>query len=163
MPGMMRFKSEKDFQDMLKGTHLRIAPMITGKKPAVMVSNPTSKTQHLDPALIGAFMEKPVGSDLEELFAQQLHLTKLPKATRQYLYLRGSKHTLDFAWPELMLGVEVQGHVHRIKDRFKADMVKRSKALLQGWRVLEVGGSEIRDGTAMQWLHELFELVNKGE
>lgn len=152
MAGMMRFKSEEEFQKMLKGTHLRIAPMITGKP----------KADRAPAAPIGPVMEKPFGSDLEELFAQQLSLTQLPKATRQYLHLRGSKHSLDFAWPDLMLGVEVQGHVHRIKANFRGDIQKRAKGLLQGWRVLEVGGAEIKDGTAMQWLHELFELYGRG-
>lgn len=154
MSGMMRFKSEADFQAMLNKTHMRIAPGITGK--------PKVATEKAAPAVqLGPVMEKPFGSELEELFAQQLHLTQLPKPVRQYLHLRGSKHTLDFAWPDLMLGVEVQGMVHRIKGSFKNDIKKRAQGLLQGWRVLEVGGAEIRDGTAMQWLHELFDMLKK--
>lgn len=153
MPGMMRFKSEEDFQKMLKGTHLRISKPITGKP----------QEARAPAAPIGPVMGKPTGSDIEELFAQQLALTKLPPAVREYHHLRGSKHRLDFAWPDLMLGVEVQGMAHRVRERFQGDIKKRAAGLLQGWRVLEVDGASVRDGTAMQWLHELFELVNKGE
>lgn len=149
MSGMMRFKSQKDFEDMLRKSHLKVSGGTV--LPARKAVEPN----------LGPLMPKPVGSDLEELFAQQLSLTKLPQPVRQYLYLRGSKHTLDFAWPDLMLGVEVQGMVHRIKGTFKNDIKKRALGLLQGWTVLEVGGAEIRDGTAMEWLHQLFELKGK--
>lgn len=152
MSGMMRFKSEEDFQKMLKGTHLRIAPMITGKPPAERAPAAPSK-------IVPSAKQE---SDIEALFSQQLAMTELPAPRRDYEYLRGSGHELDFAWPELMIGVEVQGMAHRIKSKFKTDIKKRARGLLQGWRVLEVGGAEIKDGTAMVWLHELFDLVNKG-
>lgn len=145
MAGMMRFKSDKDFNDMLKKSHMKV------------VGDTARAARKVAPANLGPVMGKPTGSDLEELFAQQLTLTKLPAPVRQYPHLRGSRHTLDFAWPDLWIGVEVQGMVHRIKGSFKNDIKKRAQGLLQGWQVLEVGGAEIRDGTAVQWLHELFE------
>lgn len=144
--GMMRFKNEKDFQDMLKRSSLKVVGD-TAKKVAPAVAAPSRIAAAPAPA-----------SDIEELFAQQLSLTKLPAPVRQYPYLRGSRHTLDFAWPDLMIGVEVQGMVHRIKTKFHADIKKRATAMLQGWRVLEVGGAEIREGVAIEWLHQLFEL-----
>lgn len=145
MPGMMRFRSMDELRKQC---------------PNLKLVGDTARPARAK-APIGEVMEKPTGSDLEELFAQQLHLTKLSKPTRQYPYLRGSRHSLDFAWPDLMLGVEVQGMAHRVKGRFQDDIKKRAKGLLQGWRVLEVDGASIKDGTAMAWLHELFELVNK--
>lgn len=147
MPGMMRFKTLGDLKKQCP--NLRV------------VGDTATPACKVAPVHLGPVMEKPTGSDLEELFAQQLSLTQLPKPIRQYLHLRGSKHTLDFAWPDLWIGVEVQGMVHRIKGSFKNDIKKRAHGLLQGWKVLEVGGAEIRDGTAMVWLHELFEMVRR--
>ena len=146
MSGMMRFKSDKDFQDMLKRSHLKVVgdTAVSIKKQAPVASS----------RIVAS--EKPE-SDIEALFSQQLAMTALPAPKRNYLYLRGSRHELDFAWPDLMLGVEIQGMAHRIKDKFKTDIKKRAQGLLQGWRVLEVGGAEVRDGTAMEWLHQLFE------
>ena len=146
MSGMMRFKTEKDFQDMLKRSHLRVAGSTAVRARAAPEVN------------LGPVMPPPTGSALEELFAQQLALTKLPAPVRQYPYLRGSKHTLDFAWPDHMIGVEVQGMVHRIKGTFKNDIKKRVQGLLQGWRVIEVDGDSIREGVAVEWLHQLFEM-----
>lgn len=158
MAGMFRLKDEAALKDLLKGSHLKVrgdtskVRVLGGEIGGVQV-----------PVVVEHVPQEPAyGSDLEALFGQQLTLTKLPKPTRQYLFLRGSKHTLDFAWPDLMIGVEVQGMVHRIKGSFKNDIKKRAQGLLQGWKVLEVGGVEIKDGTAMEWLHQLFEMVRGG-
>ena len=153
------FIDEKEFQKALKGSHLKVEADTSAKRAREVVTaqKPVDYADVkaiLTPAAVAA-----VGSDIEELFAEQLLLSELPAPTRQYLYLRGSKHTLDFAWPELMIGVEVQGMVHRIKSKFHADIKKRATALLQGWRVLEVGGAEIRNGVAIKWTQELFDLV----
>lgn len=94
-------------------------------------------------------------SAIEIQFAQQIHLLKLPKPKRNYLFNPPRKQELDFAWPERKIAVEVQGMVHRIKGRFNADMEKRALALLAGWKILEVGGREIRNGVASKWLEQL--------
>ncbi len=94
-------------------------------------------------------------SEIEELLAEQIRQAGLPEPVREYHHLRGSKHRLDFAWPDRMIGCEVQGNVHRIKGRFEADITKRAAGLLQGWRILEVSGRAIRDGRAIDWLREI--------
>jgi len=159
MGGMLRLKDEAALEALLKKGNLREAPMITGKVPT-LVKAPTKR----EPA---AQAEK-VGSDIEELLAQQIRLVgNLPEPVREYHHLRGSKHRLDFAWPDyrvngMQLGVEVQGMVHRVKHNFSADLEKRARGLLQGWLVLEVGGEQIRSGKAMEWLQELFKKAVKG-
>lgn len=94
-------------------------------------------------------------SGIEVLLAQQIHLLQLPTPKRNYLFMPGRHLELDFAWPQRMIAVEVQGMVHRIAGRFKADMEKRALALLAGWRILEVGGKEIRSGKAIHWIEQL--------
>ncbi|CAB4223457.1 hypothetical protein UFOVP1670_60 [uncultured Caudovirales phage] len=94
-------------------------------------------------------------SQIEILFAQQIQFLQLPKPKRNYLFNRPRKQELDFAWLDQKLAVEVQGMVHRIKKTFKADIEKRAIALLAGWRILEVGGDEIRSGQASKWLQQL--------
>jgi len=150
MSGMMRFKSEKDFKEMLAKSHLKVVG-----DTAVKVRQEPAKPSRITVAESGE-------SEIEALLAQQIANTPLPIPERNYHYLRGSRHELDFAWPKLMMGVEVQGMAHRIKNKFKNDIKKRAQGLLQGWKVLEVGGDEIRDGTAIQWLHELYTQVSEG-
>ncbi len=52
----------------------------------------------------------------------------------------------------------MQGMAHRIKVKFKADIEKRALAMLSGWRVLEVGGDQVRSGQALEWLKSLLAL-----
>ena len=93
-------------------------------------------------------------SELEGMLALQLKAIKAVFEP-QHRPLPPRKWTLDFAIPERKLGIEVQGMVHRIKDRFKADIEKRAELSLAGWRILEVDGESIRDGRALAWIERL--------
>ena len=163
MAGMLRYPDEKKFQEMLANSHARVhEPRIVRPLdgPGHRVATPTAK------APVKAKPGK-VGSDIEERFALQIKAADLPAPIREYPYLRGSRHRLDFAWPEyrvngMQLGVEVQGMAHRIKARFRADLTKRAAAILQDWMVLEVGGDQVRSGKAMEWLQKLFKRAVKG-
>jgi hypothetical protein len=150
MAGMLRFKDEKDFQALLRVSHLRIHD----SKGVKLVAPPRPKPKSAPTGKIE--------SDIEALLASQITLVgNLPTPERNYPYIRGRKYDLDFAWPEwtvngMQIGLEVQGMAHRIKSKFSADLEKRAIGLLQGWVVLEVGGDQIRSGRAMEWLQELF-------
>ena len=95
-------------------------------------------------------------SQLERRFLQQLEQAQLTECCiREYYAINGRDFRLDFAFPSRKIGVEVQGAVHRIKGRHRADIEKRALHLLAGWRVLEVGGAEIKSGKAIEWIKEL--------
>lgn len=96
-------------------------------------------------------------SPLELAFAQQLSILRIAAPEREFRFIEGRNFRLDFAWPGARVAVEVQGMVHRIKGRFRADIEKRALALLAGWRVLEVSGAEIRSGQAIAWLIALLQ------
>jgi len=100
------------------------------------------------------FSGKPV-SQLEETLALHIRAEKLPPPEREYVFAPDRKWRMDFAWPRLMLAVEVDGEVHRISERFHADIEKHARALLLGWTVLRVGGREVRNGLAIHWLKAL--------
>ena len=104
-------------------------------------------------------------SRLEERFEQQLNEAGLWPATMdtkqgyviEYYPVLGRDWRLDFAWAQRRppVAVEVQGGVHRIKGKHRADIEKRAALMLAGWRVLEIDGATIRDGRALQWLLQL--------
>lgn len=99
---------------------------------------------------------QPTESKLERRLSQQLaDNPELPAHQRNYFFMSDRDFELDFAWPALKVGVEVQGMAHRIKKNFQRDIEKRALALLAGWRVLEVNGAAIKDGRALVWLREL--------
>ncbi len=98
-------------------------------------------------------------SKLELALLAQMEAEMIPTPFCEYRPLTTRKFRLDFAWPSDTCGgigagkgVEVQGMVHRIKGRFKADIEKRAELLLAGWLVLEVDGDSIRDGRAVKWI-----------
>lgn len=127
---MLRFKDEAEYKAFMK------------KKEVAPSAEPKAK-------------QEP--SEIEESFNAQIIAAGLPDPKREHPYLIGSRHRLDFAWPDRKIGVEVQGQVHRIKGRFQADIEKRARGLLQGWRILEVSGKEVRSGQAIEWLKQLLE------
>jgi hypothetical protein len=58
---------------------------------------------------------------------------------------------LDFAWPQIWLGVEIHGGTwargrHTRGAGFAEDRRKMNAATLMGWRVLEFTGEMIRNG-----------------
>ena len=94
-------------------------------------------------------------SVLEETFARDMRALFFPAWEREYTFLEGRKYRLDFAWPGVKLGIEVDGAVHRIKSRFHSDREKHALSLLAGWRILPVTGLHVRDGRAITWAAEL--------
>lgn len=94
-------------------------------------------------------------SAIEETMALQIRAAGIRAPVRQHKPLALRKFRMDFAWPELRVGVEVQGAVHRIKGRWKGESERRALLQLAGWRVLEVNRDDIKSGRALTWLQQL--------
>ena len=94
-------------------------------------------------------------SELEAELQAQIERALLPTPEYDVPYLIGSRHRLDVAWRFQKFGVEVQGAVHRIKGKFRADIDKRAAGLLQGWVILEVDREAIYSGKAIEWIRQL--------
>lgn len=94
-------------------------------------------------------------SKIEEHLALHIRCDKLPAPTRQFRPFEDRKFRCDFAWPDLRLIVEVDGEVHRIAERFHADIEKHALLVLAGWTVLRVGGREVRSGLAIEWVRQI--------
>jgi len=97
----------------------------------------------------------PMPSALEEQLAQHIRADNLPRPIRQYQVNPARRWRLDYAWPDLRIACEVDGEVHRIKERFHADIEKHAWLVLHGWTLLRVGGREVRSGKAIEWLKSL--------
>jgi hypothetical protein len=48
-----------------------------------------------------------------------------------------------------MLAVEIDGAVHRIKGRFKADLERHNVAQMLGWRVLRFSTADVKSAKAV--------------
>lgn len=96
----------------------------------------------------------------EMLLLQHIRAFGLPEPERQYRHLRGRKFTLDFAWPEVRLAVEVDGGGwtggrHHTPLGYRKDRERDALSLLAGWRVLRVVPEQVRSGEAVGWVRAL--------
>jgi very-short-patch-repair endonuclease len=96
-----------------------------------------------------------IDSDIEAKFALHCGAENFPRWERNYRFLPDRKLEIDFAWPALLLGIEIQGAVHRITEHFHRDAEKMALALLAGWTILPVTGRHVRSGQAIAWAKSL--------
>lgn len=95
-------------------------------------------------------------SDLEEAFAWQIKAGKLPAPVREHRFHPTRRFRFDFAWPDRLLAVEIEGGVwnggrHTTGKGFSEDCVKLAEATLLGWRVLKVTGDMVKSGLALRY------------
>lgn len=102
-------------------------------------------------------------SHLEDQMYLQLRASGLPLPRTQWKAIPGRQFRCDFAWPDRMLALEVDGGLYRGKNgqrgpghtstkRLLADMEKRSLLAIAGYRVLCVGEKHLKDGRAIEWV-----------
>lgn len=98
--------------------------------------------------------------DLEGMLLGQIAERGLPAPVRQSNLpwkASGRAFRADFLWPEHRLICEVQGGSysggrHTTGAGYERDRVKSVLAQLAGYRVLEVTGRHVRDGSALTWI-----------
>lgn len=99
-------------------------------------------------------------SDLEDVFAFQLKAAKLPVPQREFRFLPPRRWLFDFAWPDLMVAVEVEGGTyvrgrHSRPGGFELDCLKYGAAVIAGWRVLRLTGHMVEDGRGLEMTQRL--------
>lgn len=92
---------------------------------------------------------------LEDWFAADFRrrFPELPKPFREWKFHPARKWALDFAWPELQFGVEVDGGTfssgrHVRGEGFAEDAHKLNEAALAGWTLLRFDSRMVRSGEA---------------
>jgi len=109
----------------------------------------------------------------EESFALQLHLMQLtflqlPHFVREYRFDKIRRWKFDFAWPELRIGLEIEGlrksYVkgvpyalgrHCTFKGFEEDCIKYANAAYLGWTVLRFNQRLVKTGDALQLTRQL--------
>ena len=92
----------------------------------------------------------------------KLHLHGLPAYVTEHRFHPTRRWRFDYAWPELMIAVEVHGGTytngrHTRGGGFTVDREKMNEAAIYGWTVLEVTAAHVRSGQMRQWLDRIFE------
>lgn len=97
---------------------------------------------------------------LEDRLAGQMRASGLPLPVREHRFDAVRRWRFDFAWPEWMLAVEVDGGEwvrgnHYRSEGLAADREKTLAADRAGWQVLHFTGGAVRSGAAVQALAEV--------
>lgn len=96
----------------------------------------------------------------EESFLFQVKLLQLPEPARNFRFHPVRKWEIDFAWPELRMGIEIQGGVwsggkHGRGSGIVKDMEKHNALLDLRWRVWMYTPGEVTRGEALQHIAPL--------
>lgn len=94
-------------------------------------------------------------SKLETLFALQAALLELPPPEREFRFHPERRWRIDFAWPGVMLAVEIEGGIwtggrHTRGAGVLGDMEKYNALSMAGWRLLRFDGDSVRSGQAVK-------------
>ena len=98
-------------------------------------------------------------SELEEALALHMRAAGIPAPEREYRFDPTRRWRLDFCWPDLMLGVEVEGGIwsggaHGRGSGIVGDIEKSNALALAGWKLLRVHRDMIEDGTALSLIEQ---------
>lgn len=81
----------------------------------------------------------------------------LPEPVREYTFHPTRNWRLDLAWIGPAMAVEVDGSVHRTKQRFAADIEKHNQLMLLDWAYIRVTPEMVRSGEALRWVKDFLE------
>jgi very-short-patch-repair endonuclease len=99
-------------------------------------------------------------SPLEILLAQQMKFAGLPEPEREYRFAPPRRYRADFAYPDKMILIEVEGGVwtngaHVRGKHYTSDCSKYNLAATMGFRVLRFTGEMIKSGLALRTIEEV--------
>lgn len=97
------------------------------------------------------------GSDLEAELLYQIRAERLPEPILQHRFHPVRKWLLDFAWPSILIGAEVQGGTwsggaHVQGAGYQRDCDKLNEALLLGWQIFHFTSQDVKSGRALDYL-----------
>jgi very-short-patch-repair endonuclease len=145
---------------------------VCGKEPPAVVIDPNRKnrtgfanlcrsclTKHRERIAERAGAPATPLSPLEEALALQIKAWGLPQPVREHKGVPGRQYRIDFAWPDWMIALEVEGGIWKVGGHSSGtgitrDCEKHSLLALAGWRLLRVTGEHIQDGRAIAWIQE---------
>lgn len=99
-------------------------------------------------------------STAAEKFESLVYASELlrPSCQKEYLVVEGRRWRWDYAWPEVLLAVEIDGFGfgHQTQKRLSAAAEKQNAGVLEGWTVLRyTTGMVSSKANCQQALHEV--------
>ena len=105
-------------------------------------------------------------SDLEATLESQMRLLALPVPEIEYKFHPVRRWRFDFAYPDLMLAIEVEGGTwsggrHTTGSGFEKDCEKYGEAMMLGWNIYRCTGGMVKNGLAVSTIQKLISLSTK--
>lgn len=95
----------------------------------------------------------------ERIFLAECKKARLPAPEEEYKFHPSRKWRFDFAWPDKMLAVEIEGGSwsggrHTRGSGFEKDCEKYSTAAAMGWRIMRFTTGQVENGLAIGLVKE---------
>lgn len=106
-------------------------------------------------------------SELEAILTFQMRAAKVPKPETEVVFHPSRQWRFDFAWPDRMVAVEVEGATqvqgrHTRGGGFEEDCTKYAEAAILGWYVLRFTGAQVKDGRALALIERMLAARTEG-
>ncbi|MGI9573892.1 hypothetical protein ACRYJU_07370 [Alloalcanivorax xenomutans] len=100
----------------------------------------------------------------EETLTLHLRAEKIAGWEREYRFHPTRRWRFDFAWPEHLLAVEIEGGVwtggrHNRGSGFTADLEKYEAAQLLGWNIYRCSTEMVKSGRAIEVIKRLLDMA----
>jgi hypothetical protein len=146
--------SKPTIADLPERYRLQIARQLAQAK------RPTTISREPDPA-----PEPKIKREFEraEVFVRALEVRGLPRPEREWKFDAKRRWRFDYAWPQQMIALEVEGGVwtggrHTRGAGFVRDMEKYNRAAVLGWRLLRVTPDKLVSFGTFEMLREILGL-----
>ena len=110
-------------------------------------------SQSVGPKARKAFRQKAAGSAAEaELELWIRSHPQIARPIREYSFHPSRKWRFDFAWPQRLFAIEIEGlgGRHQTTPGFLGDLEKYFEAFMLGWRIVRVSSAMVKDGRAIR-------------
>lgn len=105
-------------------------------------------------------------SALEEAMLFQMRAVGIPPPQREFRFAPPRRWRMDYAWPEILLYLEVEGGTwvtgggrHSRGVGMRGDAEKYNAAALLGWTCLRATTDMVKDGSALAAVEQAFKAM----
>lgn len=131
--------SSKEYRQYLK----------TGKMPIAESKSSSPKVTTVD------------NDTRDRVFVTALKQLGLPEPVAEYCHIPKRKFRLDFAYPDIKMGLEIDGGIYNRKAHgsitgILRDIEKSNLGLVEGWSVLRIPNDKILDSKYLKMIEKLY-------
>lgn len=90
-------------------------------------------------------------------------IEEMPTPLPEYKFDENRRWRFDYAFPELKLAIEINGGVHRIKNKYLRDLEKLNAAAIQGWMVIQIDNNQVKNLSCLNTVLKAIKTAQKNQ